>query len=64
VIGPPLIPPADGGPAMGTCPIIAADGQPCGDACDTFAECFDPTSPAGTPRVKGTCALLDSVVCR
>ena len=28
VTAPPLVPSADGGPAMGTCPIIAADGQP------------------------------------
>ncbi|HLK39907.1 MAG TPA: hypothetical protein VKU41_24290, partial [Polyangiaceae bacterium] len=63
-IGPALVPPADGGQATSTCPTIAGDGQPCGDACDTFAECFDPTSPAGTPGAEGTCTLLDSVVCK
>ena len=63
-IGPGLPPSPDGGPPMATCPNISADGQPCGGACDTFAECFDPTSPAGTPGAKGTCTLLDSVVCK
>jgi hypothetical protein len=63
-IGPPLIPPTDGGPAMGTCPMIASDGQPCDSQCDTSAECFSPTGKAGGPGLSGTCTLLDSVVCK
>jgi hypothetical protein len=63
-IGPPLIPPADGGAATGTCPMIASDGQPCNSECDTFAECFSPTGKAGASGLVGTCTLLDSVVCK
>jgi hypothetical protein len=62
--GPPL-PSVDGGPAMGTCPAIASDGQPCGSECDVFAECFSSTGKAGgTTALMGTCTLLDSVACR
>ena len=58
-----LVAPADGGPAMGTCPTIAADGQPCNSECDVSAECFSPTGKAGMSGLTGTCTLLDSVVC-
>jgi hypothetical protein len=63
-IGPALIPPADGGPAMGTCPMIASDGQPCRSQCDTSAECFNSTGKAGASGLVGTCTLLDSIVCK
>lgn len=59
----PLVQPADGGPAMGICPTIVADGQPCNSACDVSAECFSPTGKAGMSGLTGTCTLLDSVVC-
>jgi hypothetical protein len=60
----PIPPPVDGGPATSTCPMIAADGQPCSSECDVSAECFSPSGKAGTSGLIGTCTLLDSVVCR
>jgi hypothetical protein len=65
----------DGGLAQGTCPSVVADGQACsvqgvglsagfGPTCDTFAECFRATGPAGSTGPSGTCTSLDSTVCR
>jgi hypothetical protein len=59
-----LVPLPDGGPPMGICPTISADGQQCGSVCDKFAECFNAMGPAGMSGVPGTCTLLDSVVCK
>jgi hypothetical protein len=53
--------------SLGTCPTVAPDGQPCGltpSTCDTVAECFSPTGPAGESGAAGICTLLDSNVCR
>jgi hypothetical protein len=60
----PLAVSEDGGAPTGTCPMIAADGQPCDHQCDTLAECFSATDDAGEPGLEGTCTLLDSVVCQ
>jgi hypothetical protein len=45
----------DGSLAMGNCPAIVPDGEPCtvGSTCDTFSGCF-----------AGKCGLIDSVACK
>ena len=61
----------DGGLALGTCPSVVADGQPCteiggpapgGPTCDTFGECF--RSVPSNADANGTCTVLDGTICR
>ena len=68
--GPPAISP-EGGLYPGTCPKVIADGQSADDGatyatCDTFAQPFqtDYSFVNGGPAPSGTCALLDSIVCK
>jgi hypothetical protein len=61
----------DGGLASGVCPQVVADEAPCsvatlgaGPSCDVFAECFDPTGPAGRANAAGKCVLQGAHACR
>jgi hypothetical protein len=56
-------------------PPVIADGAPCpvafrgigmgpGPDCDAFAECFDPSGPAGRAGASGTCTLQIGSACR